>query len=79
MKITLKLQGTLPQHYQGPYPESGLVVDIADGATVAELADWTGIDRKRIGLVSINNLLAKAQDPIPDGAEVKFLPPLAGG
>ena len=79
MKILLKLQGTLPNHYRGPYPESGLAIDIADGATVAELADFTGIDRNRIGLVSINGLLAKAQDAIPAGAEVKFLPPLAGG
>ena len=79
MKIVLKLQGTLPHHYQGPYPESGLALEIADGVTVAELADSTGIDRKRIGLVSINGLLAKAEDSIPDGAEVKFLPPLAGG
>lgn len=79
MNVTLKLYGTLPDHYQGPYDSSGLKIDLVDGATIADLADATGIPRKRIGLASINGRLAKAEDTIPDLAEVKFMPSLAGG
>lgn len=79
MKISLKLYGTLPNHYQGPYQSAGLIIELKHDTTVAKLAEIAGIPTKRIGLVSINNRLAKAHDTIPDGAEVKFMPILAGG
>jgi len=79
VKITLKLYGILPDHYQGPYRSIGLNIELEHGATITRLADIVSIPKKRIGLVSINNRLAKAEDIIPDGAEVKFMPSLAGG
>lgn len=79
MKIHLKLHGTLPDHYQGPYSDSGLIFEFNDAVSVAELVDYVGLPRKRIGLVSINGRLAKAGDLIPDGATVKFLQSIAGG
>jgi hypothetical protein len=79
VKICLKLYGTLPNYYQGPYQSTGIAIILDHGATVEELADITGIPKKRIGLVSINNRIAKSFDIIPDGAEVKFMPLIASG
>ena len=79
MKVYVKLQGTLPDHYQGTYPKSGLEVELEGAVSVAKLVDHLGLPRKRVSLVSINGLLAKAEDRIPDGAVVKLLQQLSGG
>lgn len=79
VKVYVKLQGTLPDHYQGTYPDGGLVYEFSEEITVADLVDHIGITRKRVSLVSINGRLAKADDPVPNEAKVKFLQALSGG
>lgn len=79
MKVFLRLYGTLPQYFQGDYPESGLVIEIWDGATVEDLVDLIHFPREKVSLISINGLLAKAGDVIPAKAVVKFFQPISGG
>ncbi|MFT5700455.1 MAG: sulfur carrier protein ThiS [Desulforhopalus sp.] len=79
MKVHVKLQGTLPDHYLGPYPDSGLELEFEGNISVADLIDSLGLPRKKVSLVSVNGLLVKADDLIPDGAVVKLLQPLSGG
>lgn len=79
MKVYVKLQGTLPDHYQGTYPKAGLEVELNEPITVAELVDILGIPRERVSLVSINGRLAKADAIVPKEAEVKLLQQLSGG
>lgn len=79
MKLRVKLHGTLPDHYQGTYPDSGLELELEGAVSVAGLVDYLGLPRKRVSLVSVNGLLAKADDLIPDGAAVKLLQQLSGG
>jgi len=79
MKALVKLYGTLPCYCSGIYPISGLEVEISDNTTVADLVDLVGLTRERVALVSINGLLCKAHNLVPDGADVKFFQPLSGG
>lgn len=79
MKVHVKLQGTLPNHYQGTYPQSGLLIDLDAPVTIGQLVDHLGLPRKRVSLVSVNGLLGKSDDLIPDGAKIKLLQQLSGG
>ncbi len=79
MKALVKLYGTLPDHYPGTYPESGLEVEIGNTTSVAELVKLVGLTPKQVALVSINDRLGKAADLIPADAHVKFFQPFSGG
>ena len=79
MKVRLRLFGTLPAHYPGIYPDSGLIVEISEKTTVAELVERVELSQEYVAIVAINGMLAKAEDILPDGAEVKFFQPLNGG
>lgn len=79
MKVSLKLFGTLPAFYPGSYPETGLVLEIAENTTVAELVALVDIPQEQVAIVAVNGLLAKGGDLLPAGAEVKFFQPLNGG
>jgi hypothetical protein len=79
MHVRLKLLGTLPSFYPGYYPPAGLEFDLPAGATITDLFEKTGMQKERLAFVTINGLLARADDPIPENAVVKFIQPLAGG
>ncbi len=81
IKITLKLFGSLRE----AVGKSTLDVELAQGATVADLRSWLA---ERNPLVtelgdrlaaSINLEIAAAAEVLEDGDEVAFLPPVAGG
>lgn len=79
MHVRLKLLGTLTSYYQGHYTPAGIGIEIPAGATVADLVDATGIARERVAIVTINGLLAKADERVPENAVVKFMQPVTGG
>lgn len=79
MRARVRLLGTLSSHWRGQYPPAGIDIDIDGGATVADLVDATGIARERVAIVTVNGLLAKADDRVPDGAVVKLMQPITGG
>ena len=79
MNVRVKLLGTLPSYYQGPCPPEGIGIEIPAGATVADLVDATGIGRERVAIVTINGILAKADDLVPENAVIKFMQPVTGG
>jgi sulfur carrier protein ThiS len=79
MHVRVKLLGTLSSLYQGPYTPEGIGIEIPDGATVADLVNATGIARERVAIVTINGLLAKGDDRVPENAVVKFMQPVTGG
>jgi sulfur carrier protein ThiS len=79
MHVCVRLFGTLPRHYPGDYPHSGLDVEIWQDISVAELVELLQLSSKHVAIVSINGRLAKASDVVPDGAEVKFFQALSGG
>lgn len=79
MQVTVLLFGTLPNYYPGDYPPSGLKVDSRCGISVAELVELLELPKDRIAIVSINGILCKAKDIVPDSGEVKFFQALHGG
>lgn len=79
MKITVKLFGTLGSHYQGYHHTHGIELDMDSSIRVKRLISLLKLSVKQIGIVTINGELAKAEDVIPDTAEVKIFQPLAGG
>lgn len=79
MIVRVKFLGTLSALYQGKYPPAGVDIELPVGGTVADLVDTTGIDRKKVAIVTINGLLAKADDVVPENAVVKFMQSVTGG
>lgn len=79
MKARVKLLGTLPAHYSGSYSAAGIEVSLPEHATLADLVEIVGIPLQRMGIITINGILAKAGDLVPESAEVKFFQKIAGG
>ena len=79
MRARVRLFGTLSQYYPGNYPHSGLDVEIWKDISVAELVGLVQLPQEHVAIVSINGRLAKANDTIPENAEVKFFQSLSGG
>lgn len=79
MRVSVKLYGTLPNFYRGDYPPAGLEVDSWQGISVAELVQLVQLPRDQVAIVSINGRLARADDIVPESAEMKFFQPLNGG
>ena len=79
MKARVRLFGTLPNYYPGTYPDEGLMVDITENTSVADLVALVHMAQERVAIVAINGMLSKSHDRVPDGAEVKFFQPLNGG
>lgn len=79
MRIRVKLLGNLPSYYARPYSREGFDLDIPTGSTIETLVEALGIPRDRVAIVTINNVLAKADDPVPDNGLVKMMQRLAGG
>jgi sulfur carrier protein ThiS len=79
VRARIKLMGTLPSHFSGSYPASGIEADLPETATVADMVAIIGIPKARLGIVTVNGRLAKAADSIPENAEVKLFQKIAGG
>lgn len=79
MKARLRLYGTLRERFSEKYPETGVDVEIWENITVAEFVDLVGIPREQVSIISVNDLIAKAEDAIPDNATVKLFQSLHGG
>jgi len=79
MRVRVKLLGTLPSYYAGPYPEAGLDLDIPTGSTIDELVAAVGIPQERVAIVTVNNMLARTGDVIPANGLVKMMHAIAGG
>lgn len=79
MRVRIKLLGTLPSHFPGRYPASGIEADLPAGATVAEVVALAGISTSRLGFVTVNGRIAKAAHTIPENATVKLFQKIAGG
>ena len=79
MQVRVKLLGTLPAEYPSEYPEAGLLLELPEGATVHDLVCLLGIPPARVGIISIDNVLAKADDRLPENGQVKLMHGLAGG
>ena len=79
VKITIKLFGTLHSYCKGYKHTSGMNLETDSEIKVRQVIEQLEIPVSQIGIVTINGKLAKAEDTVLEGAEVKLFQPLAGG
>lgn len=79
MKIQVILFGTLRNGFPDHDPAHGLEVELADGSSVADLVDHLEIPRARLGVVSVDGVLVKADTRLKDRDCVRVFQPIAGG
>ena len=60
-------------------PLNGFEVDIADNAIVGDLVDYLQIPKTKIGLVSVQGRLVKADKILKPGDFVRIFKPIFGG
>ena len=79
MKIKVRLFGTLGKQFPDHDPLNGFTVEIPDNATVGELLDQLQIPKAKIGLVSVQGRLVKANKKLKPDDFVRIFRPIFGG
>jgi sulfur carrier protein ThiS len=79
MQVTVRLYGILEQQVPGYDHRTGLVQEVAEGTTVAQLLTRLKIPLKKVGMVSLNGHLAGKDDTLQDSMQVKVFHPIFGG
>jgi len=79
MKIKVRLYGTLGNHISGFDPTKELLFEIPEGSTAGDLIELLAIPRKKVGIISVNDNLAKVSKPMHSGNFVRIYRSLAGG
>ena len=79
MQVRVKLYGTLGKWVSDYDHQQGLALEVAEGATVAELMNRIGIPLKKIGMVSLDGRLANKETVLQPDMMVKVFHPIFGG
>lgn len=79
MRILVKLSTSLRDCVPGYDAERGLDVDMAEGASVAELARHIHVPPDEIKIVMINGRRREVGDALRDGDRVALFPAVGGG
>jgi sulfur carrier protein ThiS len=79
MQIQVKLYGTLKQYYTDDDQNRGFYMEVPVGSCVQNVINNLGIPQSKIGMVSINDHLAKVDGKLWDNAMVKIFQPIFGG
>lgn len=75
MKIRVRLAG----HLSGYATARDVTVDVAEGASVADLIAALGIPGGEVGTLYLDGTGALVDAPLRDGCTVELFPPIAGG
>jgi thiamine biosynthesis protein ThiS len=79
MKVRVSLYGTLGRDFPGYRHTAGLDVEIADGATVADLLQHLKISQSRGAAVSVNGRILDTDVKISDGVHANIFQTVHGG
>ncbi len=79
MRITAKLHGTLRKYVPKGTQGNATVVEVPDGATVADVVDRLGIPRDHARMLVSGDEHLESTSVLHDGQELNIFPPLAGG
>jgi len=79
MRVSVKLYATLRKYLPSESDEGGIVVELPDGATVADLIAQLRIPSDHAGIIVSNNEHLDKTAVLINGQEVNVFPPLAGG
>ena len=62
-----------------PGPSGVLMLDLPEGAHVADLLEHLALDSRRRIIVGMNGEAARLEQELVDGARIDLLTPMAGG
>ena len=79
MHITAKLHGTLRKYLPAGSQGNATVVEVSDGATVAEVVGRLSIPQDHARMFVSGDEHLEATSVLHDGQELNIFPPLAGG
>lgn len=79
MQILVKLSTTLRDCVPGYDAETGLSLDMPEGASVRELARHIQVPPEEIKIVMINGRQSEGTDTLRDGDRVALFPAVGGG
>ena len=79
MHITAKLHGTLRKYLPAGSTANATVVDVPEGATVADVVSHLNIPPGHAKMIVCGNEHLEPTSVLHDGQELNLFPPLAGG
>ena len=79
MKVSLLCFGALRDHVPGATPGRAVEVEVADGASVADVAEQLGMPLRSLFAVLVDGVSTDASHKLSEGAEVTLMPPFSGG
>jgi sulfur carrier protein ThiS len=79
IEIRVKLFGTLSKGFPGYQSETGIEVEIPDGARVRDLLARLEISRSQSGVVSMEGRILRADGKLKEGAIVQVFQAVHGG
>ncbi len=79
MNITVKLHGTLRKYLPAGSAANAVVVDVPNGATVADVLSHLSVPPGHTKMMVAGNEQLEPASVLHDGQELNLFPPLAGG
>jgi len=79
MRVTVRLHGTLRKYLPAGSADNMIVVEVAEGATVADVVTRLGIPSNHAKIMVSGHEHLEPMSVLQDGQEVNLFPPLAGG
>jgi molybdopterin converting factor small subunit len=79
VKVSVKLYALLRKHHPGPNRSVPLEVELADGATVADLTPALHLPDQLVRSAFINGEASPLTAPLHDGDQIGLFPPVVGG
>lgn len=79
MRVTAKLHGTLRKYLPAGSSDNTTVVEVAEGATVADVVARLGIPSNHAKMMVSGSDHLEPTSVLHDGQELNLFPPLAGG
>jgi sulfur carrier protein ThiS len=78
-RVIVKLYGTLRKKIEFYDPAKGIEIEIQDGASIGEILAHAGIPESKIGFVTTNGCIVKADKIVTQGDVIKVFQPIFGG
>jgi sulfur carrier protein ThiS len=79
MKVTVKLYGTLRRLHPGYRHADGIIADVPEGTTIADLFSQLALPLDRHVSVIMDGRILKVEEKVPDGACLNVFQPMYGG
>ena len=79
MKVKVRLFGTLGNKFPDHDPLNGFEIEIPANASIGDLLDQLDIPKSKIGLVSVQGRLVKADKTLKQGDFIRIFRPIFGG